>query len=152
MNGWWCTATTQIIKFGRMIIGYNSLLVALIRYIYIVHHKKSNQWNFQKVGRLFKAASVVVPIMMESVGVFTNSYPEYTTQPTFNECIAFHQGLNNSDVIDIPRPAPVKWTMNYIPESVVLGIYYVYAAISVVVLLNVTEGFFYVRIHQSISR
>jgi len=152
MNGWWCIATIQIVKFGRMVIGYNSLFVALIRYIYIVHHQKSNQWEFQKVGRLFQAASIGVPIMMESVSVFTNSNLEYTTQPKFNECIDFYQRLNNSNAIDIPRPVTVKWTMEYIPESVVLGIYYFYLSISAVVFLNVTEGFCYLRIHQSISR
>jgi hypothetical protein len=40
MNGWWCSASSFIpITFGRMCIGWNSLFVALIRYIYIVHRK-----------------------------------------------------------------------------------------------------------------
>jgi hypothetical protein len=43
MNGWWCTASSTVIKLGRMCIGWNSLFVALIRYIYIVHRQKSNQ-------------------------------------------------------------------------------------------------------------
>ena len=71
MNGWWCNATMQIgVRFGRMIVGYNSLFVALIRYIYIVHHQKSNQWEFEKVGRLFQIASIAVPIAMESTVYF----------------------------------------------------------------------------------
>jgi hypothetical protein len=54
MNGWWCSAATLIVlKFGRMCIGWNSLFVALIRYLYIVHRQKSNQWDFEKVGRIF---------------------------------------------------------------------------------------------------
>jgi hypothetical protein len=104
------------------------------------------------VGRFFQIASIAVPIAMESIGIFTNSYPEYTTQPTFNECIAFNQGLNNTKGINISKPSSVMWTMNYVPESVVLGIYYVYISITAVVWLNLTEGFCYFRIHQSISR
>ena len=153
MNGWWCNAMMQIgVKFGRMIVAYNSLFVALIRYIYIVHHQKSNQWEFEKVGRLFQTASIAVPIAMESVGVFVNSYAEYTTQPTFNECISFYRGLNNTNVIDIPKPSSVEWTMNFIPESVVHVVYYAYISVTAVVYLNVTEAFCYIRIHQSISR
>ena len=153
MNGWWCNAMLQVgVKFGRMVVAYNSLFVCLIRYIYIVHHQKSNQWEFEKVGRLFQIASIAVPIAMEFVGVFTNSYPQYTTQPTFNECISFYQGLNNTNGTFISKPSSVEWTMNYIPESLVDGIYYAYFSITAVVCLNVLEGFFYIRIHQSISR
>jgi hypothetical protein len=156
MNGWWCNATMQIaVKFGRMIVSYNSLFIAIIRYIYIVHHQKSNQWEFEKVGRFFQIASIAVPIAMESVGVLTNYTPvdpEYTTQRTFTECIDFYQGLNSTNGINISKPSSVEWTLNYVPESVVLGIYYAYNFITAVVFLNLIEGFCYIRIHQTISR
>ena len=61
MNGWWCNVILQIsIKFLRMLISWNSFFVALIRYIYIVHREKSNQWEFEQVGKWFK--------MLENVG------------------------------------------------------------------------------------
>ena len=44
MNGWWCNAMMQVgVKFGRMIVAYNSFFVALVRYIYIVHHKGNKE-------------------------------------------------------------------------------------------------------------
>jgi hypothetical protein len=153
MNGWWCNVTMQIgVRFGRMIVGYNSLFVALIRYIYIDYHQKSNQWEFEKVGRLFQIASIAVPIAIESVGVFTNSYPEYTTQPAFNECIDFYQGLNSTNGINISKPSSVEWAMSYVPETVVHGFFYAYYFIAAVVCLNVIDGFCYIQIHRSISR
>jgi hypothetical protein len=153
MNGWWCNAMLAIgVRFGRMIVAYNSLFVAIIRYVYIVHGQKSNQWEFGKVGRLFQIASIAIPVAIECVGVFTNSYQEYTHQPAFNECIASYRGLNNTVGMAISRPSSVEWTMLYLPESLVLGIYYAYTSITVIVLLNVTEGVLYLRIQQSISR
>jgi hypothetical protein len=128
------------------------LFTALIRYVYIVHRQKSNQWEFEKVGRLFQIASIIIPVAIEFVGRFTNSYQELTNQPGFNECVASYRGLNNTVDMAISRPSSVEWTMLYLPESLVLGIYYAYTCITVIVLLNVTEGVLYLRIQQSISR
>ena len=153
MNGWWCSAMLAIgVRFGRMIVAYNSLFVAMIRYVYIVHRQKANQWEFEKVGRCFQIASIAVPVAIECVGVFVDSYQQYTNLPGFDECVAFYQGLNNTIGMAISRPSSVEWTMNYVPESLVLGIYYPYMCITGAVFLNIPEGVFYLRIHQSISR
>ena len=140
------------VKFGRMILAYNSLFVAIIRYVYIVHRQKANQWEFEKVGRLSQIASIVMPVAIEVVGVFTNLYEEYTSLPGFNECGAFNLGLNNT--IDMARPklSSVELTMMYFPESIVRGVYYIYAFITLAVGLNISEGVLYFRIHKSISR
>ena len=142
------------IKLGRKIIGYNSLFVALIRYVYIVHRKKANQWEFEIVGRYFQIASIVIPVVIESIGVFIkDAYISlFTTQPEFIECIASHQGLNSTDGLDIPMPATQEWALMYVPESIIVGISYVYNIINLVVFLNVTEGFLYLRIYRCISR
>ena len=81
-----------------------------------------------------------------------NSYEEYTTQPIFNECIAFYRGLNNTNGIGIHKPSSVEWTMTYIPESVVHVIYYAYMSVTFAVYFNVTDALCYIRIHQNISR
>jgi hypothetical protein len=153
MNGWWCNAMIQIgVKFGRTIVAYNSLFVAMIRYVYIVHRQKANQWEFEKVGRYFQIASIAIPVAIECVGVFINPYEQYTNQTGFNECVAFYRGLNTTVGMAISRPSSVEWTMNYVPETLVLGVYYAYMSITGVVFLNITEGMLYFRIHQSISR
>ena len=149
-NGWLCQF--RFIKLGRTTIAYNSLFVAIIRYLYIVHHQKANQWSFKKVGRLFQVASVAIPVLTETVAVFTNSYSEFTTQPTFAECIALHQGLNDTDEMIIPKPPLVAWTMTYLPELLVNGISDTYYCITGIVLSNIIEGPLYFRIHQNISR
>ena len=151
MDGWWCYAIYPIgIKFGRICIGYNSLLVALIRYIYIVHQKKANNWEFARVGRLFRAIAIAFPLCMETAGFFTQSDSFLTTQENFPECIASYQGLNNTDHIQIESWD--KWTMNFVPEWIVLTIGYVVLFVHLVVLLNVFEGFLYFAIYKSITR
>ena len=154
MDGWWCGVFVIGIKFGRMIVVYNSLFVALIRYIYIVHRQKANQWEFESVGRFFQIASIAVPVSMEFVGVFTDNLwiSLLRTQPKVMECIASHQGSYSNESLLIPKPATQEWALKYVPEYIIFGINCVYSFISVVVSLNLTEGFFYLRIHQCISR
>ena len=154
MDGWWCNAFAIGMKFGRMIVGYNSLFVALIRYIYIVHRKKANQWEFENVGRWFQIASIAVPVAMQSVKLFTDDLwlSPLRTEPKFIECIASQQGLNSTENLDIPKRATEEWALKYVPENIIFGINCVCTFISVVVFLNLTEGFFYLRIYQCISR
>ena len=152
MNGWWCFAIYPIgIKFGRMYIAYNSLLVALIRYLYIVHHKKSNQWEFAKVGKLFRIASILVPVGLEIIGIFSHPYNELQTQSDFKDCIAFSRGLNGTENITMPDSLATL-TKRFIPEMIVIVVDYVVICITVLALMNIIEGFLYYSIYRSIKK
>ena len=157
MNGWWCAVATQIgIIFGRMCIAWNSIFVALIRYIYIVHHKKSNQWEFKKVGRYFQILSIAIPFGVETIGLFVKDYSYMTDLTTINqsfrECIAYYQGSNTTHNLQIPNPYPLEWTLQIIPEWIINSVHYVYVGVSVVILCNLTEGILYLLIFRSITR
>ena len=153
MPTWLCSVLYNIIKFGRMCIAYNSLFVAIIRYVYIVHPKRSNQWDFEKSGKRFQIASIAIPIAMETIGAFTNPQTLYSTSSDrFEDCIVSYGGLNSTDNVELPKPAAVELTMHYFPESLVLTICYIYITISVIVLMNITEGFLYFKIFQSVRR
>ena len=152
MNGWWCYLFFGVIKFGRLCIACNSIFVALIRYVYIIYQKKSNQWDFEYVGRVFRIASVAVPILIETIGLFTNSFKGFTELDTFLECIASYQGQNSTDNIQIPTPYFLALTKTVFPEWMVLTVYYVYIMIFFAVGSNLIEGFFYFRIFRNIKR
>ena len=152
MNGWWCNVLTLTVKLGRVCVAFNSLFVALIRYIYIVHHQKSNQWEFEKVGKLFRISSIAVPVCIEVLGIFVNPHKMWQNQNGFVECIADNLGLNTTDNLQIPPPCPLAWTIKVIPEPVISATYYVYFAVWVVISFNVAEFFFYFQIHRSIKR
>ena len=64
---WLCILLANGIAVGRIIIAYNSFFVALVRYMYIVHEVKANQWNFETIGRLSQIGSIIVPTLMSFV-------------------------------------------------------------------------------------
>ena len=153
MNGWWCPATVYSITFGRIIIGYNSLFVAFIRYLYIVHHQKSNQWEFERVAKIFQISSFVIPLAINVIDLFTNSHQSWLQNMSkFTECVAFSHGVNSTENFKMPKALTVEWTMNYLPEWILNSVYYVLGFIQVIVLFNILEGVLYFQIHRSIKR
>ena len=153
MNGWWCNVILQVtIEFGRYYIGWISFFVALIRYIYIVHKETSNQWDYDRVGKLLKISSVVIPIVFYFIAFFVNPYKQYQKGEKFENCISDYVGSNSTINITSINGYPYAWTLQYIPENIMLGIYYSLTVVAVIVYLQLAEGFFYFEIYRTIKR
>ena len=153
MNGWWCNVIMQItIKFGRNYIGWISFFVALIRYIYIVHRETSNQWDYDRVGKLLKILSVVIPTVTDFIAFFVNPYKQYQKGEKFENCISDYLGSNTTINTATINGYPYAWTSQYIPENIMLGIYYSLVVVAVIVYLQFAEGFFYFEIYRTIKR
>ena len=151
MTGWCCNVTTQIgIKFGRMIIVYNSTFIALVRYLYIVHYNRVDKWDYEKVRKGFGLSSIVVPIVMESIGAITSEYTEYTGLDTFTACMLEYGGLNGSNTNKPPKALILRWTNT--SELLVRCIYQVYYFITVLVSFNAMDCVLYFEIYRSIKR
>ena len=142
----------KAIKLGRFIVAYNSLFVAIIRYIYIVKMKVANQWKFENVGKWLAISSFSIPFALEIIKLFTSDSSHYKLMPRYNDCIDFYQGLNRTGKINSNASIFVDWTLNYLSLEVVRTIHYTAVAFSLIVALNVIEVFLYFRINQSIQR
>ena len=129
------------------------MFVALIRYLYIVHQKKANQWEFQNVAKYFIIASVSTPILMEIFGTLINPYTEYATNEDLKSCVDFWQDLNNTvEDIEIPVAKAYEFTTRYLSKTAVDLLYYIYLAITGILFLNIIDGILYFRIFQTIKR
>ena len=156
LYGWWSNLLYQVaIRMSHTYISCNSVFIALIRYVYIVHHEKANQWNFEFVGRIFCVCSFVVPIIQELLGMFTANYNEY--QKTFPEhqlvdCIANDLNVNSS-TISIPyTPYTLQLTKSVLPESVIWALWSIYLTSTVLLMFNIIDIFLYVKIFLTIER
>ena len=89
MPSWLFYLLFLLMRSGRMCIAYNSLFVAFIRYLYIVHRQKANQWNFERTSRWFQIASISIPVVLETLYFFTSDFSEYSTlSDRFDDCLA----------------------------------------------------------------
>ena len=143
----------NFVRIGRSIIAYNSFFVCLIRYVYIVHHQKSNQWNFDKVGRRFQIASIAIPFSMEIMRIFTEvDVPGLKSTERYQQCVAINEGLGNTTYIEFPPPRLVAFTQQFLTQTLVDIIYYTYVIVIGLIGSNIIEGYFYRKIFQTIKR
>ena len=156
LPSWLCQLLLQAMKTGRMCVAYNSLFVCLIRYIFIVQHNRSNQWNYKKVSNIFKITSITFPIMMEILSYFAftkNTLIEVQQVAKLRDCIASTQSLNSTTQSEILAYSEiVDWTMQQLPISFVKAVSYMYESVSIVVWLNVMEAFMYLSIFRYMKR
>ena len=146
-----CNVLLILLKAGRLCISYNSFFVALVRYLYIVHWKKANQWNFERIAKIFKWTSIVIPLLMEVIGNFSVEYP-YELWGNAKNCLTSPNNSSNVLTVEDMKPAGVKLTLQYLPHSVVIAASYIYMIISGLVALNITESFLYIRIFHDMKR
>ena len=158
-NGWWFNVLQTIyiiLWFGRPYLSWNSLFVASIRFVYIVYQQTSKKWEFEKVGRLFRISSVVVPIVSQSIGLFTHNFMEVqsniTPKQELIDCIASNSNVS-SNSIQIPyAPYPLKWTLTIVPEPICKALWITWLAISFLVYSNFIELFMYFKMFRTIKR
>ena len=131
---WSCILMANGIALGRIIIAYNSFFVALVRYVYIVHQVKANQWNFETIGRLSQVGSIIVPTLMS---ILMNT--------TFDFNLLLNQCGNSERII-------FNLTRNYLPDYFVNAIGIISFSIQMIVFLNITEAFLYFKIFSVIKR
>ena len=152
-NCWLMNVMMNPIRIGRSVIAYNSFFIALIRYLYIVHHERSKFWDFDKVGRKFQVAGALVPISMEVIRLFSEEdILGMKTSARFRSCVAFNEGLNDTTGIVLPKPSAMALTLKVLPLEMVQMIYYIFIAISTLIFSNLVEGYMYMRIFQTIRR
>ena len=134
IRGWGCFAMTAIIAMGRSIIAYNSFFVGLVRYMYIVHRVKANQWNFETIGRLSQLGSIIIPTVVS-----------FLMSSTFDLNVLWTQCGNS-------KRMALTFARNYLPGSLVHIVGMISVLIQVVVYLNITEAFLYLKIFRVIKR
>ena len=151
MLPWICNLLLILLKAGRICISYNSLFVALIRYFYIVHWKRANLWDFERIAKIVKRASIAIPVVMEIVGSFTVEI-SYNHIDDAHHCLTSLDNSRNMTNEEDLKPPGVEFALQYLPQSVITASSYVYITLTGLVVLNVSESFLYLRIFNNMKR
>ena len=137
---WACAASSFLLIVGGTIIAYNSLFVALIRYVYIVYERKANQWDFETVGHRFQIASLSVPILHVLIFISKFDLPSYS-----------HFSTENSQCETL-TPMMVMLASKYFPKPLIDVVGLIMLATLLAVCLNLVEAFLYFKIFRKIKR
>ena len=150
LPNWSCIVLTSWVIIGRCIIGYNSLFVALIRFIYIVYEKKANQWEFKTVGAYFQIASIGMPMFISLVMIFTldPSIPDRRLS-IYSHCPLIY---SSDQVINSLKPQTYNLAMKYLPKTLVNTLGIISATLQAIILSNLVEGVLYIIIFRNMKR
>ena len=131
-----CPFFVWSIVLGRTVLAYNSLFVALTRYLYIVHARKANQWDFEVVGRRFQIASISFPITH-----------------VIMLCLTLRErGFLRVDQCSHITPVLINFTVKLLSEKITDTIAIICSFMMAFVCLNLAEGYLYIKIFQKIKR
>ena len=149
---WLCYILSNTMMLGRFTIAFNSLFVALIRYIYIVHQQKANQWDFDTVGRRFQILSLSVPLIVKIVEVYTldpNLLTDTIRPNILDDCA---DSLNATVTGEAFITSTLQWTLQYIPKSATDITSIVCLTIEFITCFNFIELYLYVKIFWTMKR
>ena len=140
---------------GRGYIAFNSLCCAMIRYCYIVHHEKANQWDYERTRRNFQLLSVLLPLIHTIVALFPQTYNLITTgNDKFEACMTSYDdlylGTNSSE--KLPRvPFLYLLTTSVIPERLVQITNIILLSLVLIAYSNSIDAYLYFRIFKNVK-
>ena len=143
-------------------ISFHSFIVAIMRYIFIVHNSKVNAYGGEKAKRIFFFLSIAIPVFLIIWGII--ELPDRPVDPTsfINKCYGKHHKkflidtstLNTvkSGFCEFGRYDEFKGPV-YSIIATIKRIFCISKAILYIVMgFNICEGFIYYRTLKHISR
>ena len=74
---WFCNLATFIIFYGITTFSTLSLLVSIMKYIFIVHPFKALKWGHEKIQKIFLATYIAVPFVLAVIQIATKDFESY---------------------------------------------------------------------------
>ena len=98
---WLCYIATFVAIFGVTIITFNSLLVAMVKYIFIVQYERAINYEEQKIQKLFCIIYIGFPMFLALFACLTRDFDSYGA---LNNC------FGTADYIKVKYKG---WLMNF---------------------------------------
>ena len=154
---WICTLLRFMLYLQLNIIIYHSFVVAMLRFCFIVLEEKVRRYGKEKTKKLFIVSSILIPLLVVVWGFMENS--EIDPIRPINRCNGidhkfflvttanlnpyYSLNLNNSNSEDV---------FEKLVEIIRKTAFILKTLLSVLMALNLTEGFLYYKIFSHINR
>ena len=141
----------------RLFFGFNSLVIAVMRYTFIVHHDKVLIFGKETAKKMFFHASYSIPIVIGIFNAFFVPTPPNARNPIQSVCLYYYQEVLNitcSDPVDYQdNCSPVlSMTHSYVPLEVIRILGIVVKILVSLIFSNFLEGFIYVKTFLAMKR
>ena len=141
----------------RIYFAFNSLVVAAMRYSFVVHHNAILRFGKEKAKTLFYYGSLAIPIMIEILAALSTPKHEIQAFAIRSICNESYQdsysrtGLNVTITQDFSLPV-YNFVHHYISADITYYVRIFLQLLFVMVFSNVVEGVLYYKTFKKIKR
>ena len=156
IGSWVCYIGAINNFYGYQEISAHSLLIAIEKYVLIVHTLKARAFGDNKIEKILFCVHVAYPFLGSTIAMLTTNYE---TRAEVKSClgIADELVLNNSSSVSGRRNFLFCDVSNYAETSLILSYVTQFFCVSrnftnLVVVTNLPEAFFYYKIFKTMKR
>ena len=148
--GVWFCHTGSIVLYTILFRAWIfSLLVSILRYLYVVHHTKIKQYGLEKIEKIFRAVFWLVPLTL--MVLHHSMRTNYDPTPWINHCYGNPQESSNRLWYKIERQFCV-YNMYDVENTVVQYTLRILCGmnvgVSAIAFSNISEAFVYFQIYR----
>ena len=140
--------------FLRTYVGFNSLVQAAGRYLFVVHDAHVMEWGIETVGIVLVECSFVIPFVMAvlSNSVVTLEYngwlsqiQEHASSCYLKDKVDVHSDIGNETATELFKSPLNDFLHSNFPTWFTSGMYYLNIILTTTLLSNVCEGIIYAK-------
>ena len=141
----------------RLYWAFNSLVIATMRYTYIVHNERVLQFGKDRAKFIFYIGSILIPVVLGALNAVFVQTPTNIHNPAQSICIDYYLDLLNitlkdsNDILGFGSPILCVVYL-YIPVDIVRYVHATLAVIGLLLFSNVIEGILYWKTFGEIRR
>ena len=154
---WFCYMASFIVNYEVYFLVTNSFLIAVMKYIYIVHWDKAMRFGHQKIQRIFLIITITLPCFFAAVQTITKDIDSYKA---IKSCFGMPDEKKDSRNGAWQRLFLCNLSYTETPNAEESSVFYILIQIvcvsrSVLAYLfctNLPEAFFYYKIFKKMRR
>ena len=156
---WFCYLATFITIYGHVIITFNSLLIASMKYWFIIHHKKALEFGELKAIKAFFILDLTLPFVLAITSCLTTDIEQFselvncfgmteqeekqynTSEKDMQKFFLCNLNMTDADISD-------EYTLYILKQCVCI----LKTVIIMAIQTNVAEAFLYYKIFRMMKR
>ena len=152
---WFCKFAAFVMIYGVYMIITNSLVVAAMKYVFIVHDQTARAYGHEKLQKIFSIIYLAIPFVFATMSLITNDYDSYKA---VNVCLGLdrEQMLRRSIWEKLflcnSKKSSAIMTDNYSINVALQSTCAIKSVLSYITTFNLVEAFFYYKIFTKMKR
>ena len=154
---WLCNLASLIVSYGVNFIITNSVLIAAMKYIYIVHWDKAMRFGHEKIQRIFLVVTITLPCFFAVVATLTRNFDSYKA---IKSCFGMPDEKKDSRTGAWQRFFLCNLSYTDTPNAEESSVFYILiqivcvsrSVLETLLCTNLLEAFFYYKIFKKMRR